>query len=143
MSGRVFLDTNILVYAHDLDAGIKHSVAVNLKDMWEHRTGILSTQVLLEFYITVTRKIKRPLSSFEAREIIRTYACWDVRENTLMSVIRASEIEEKYKLSFWDALVVVAAFEAKADTILTEDLNPGQTIEGIRLENPFIQGSHK
>ena len=138
MSGKIFLDTNILVYAHDLDAGMKHTIAVNIvKDMWESRTGILSIQVLQEFYMTVTRKIRNPLSLFEAREIIRTYACWDIRENISDSVIRASEIEEKHHLSFWDALIVVAAVESEAEKILTEDLNSGQIIEGIMIEDPF------
>jgi predicted nucleic acid-binding protein len=138
MNGKVFLDTNILVYAHDLDAGARHTVAVKiLKDMWEKRTGVLSTQVLQEFYIIVTKKIGSPISPLEAREIIRSYACWEIRENTATSIIRASEIEEKYRISFWDASVVVAAYEAKVDTLLTEDLNSGQMIEGILIENPF------
>jgi predicted nucleic acid-binding protein len=138
MNGKVFLDTNILVYAHDLDAGLKHTVAVKIvKDMWENRTGVLSTQVLQEFYINVTRKIERPISPFEAREILKIYACWEIREHTSMSVIRASEIEEKHRISFWDALVVVAAYEGKVEKILTEDMNSGQIIEGILIENPF------
>jgi len=138
MNGKVFLDTNILVYAHDLDAGMKHTVAVQIvKDMWEKRLGALSTQVLQEFYVTITKKIGSPVSLFEAREIIRTYASWGIRENTSTSVIRASEIEDKYHISFWDALIVVAACEAKVDKILTEDLRSGQIIEGILIENPF------
>lgn len=138
MNGKVFLDTNILVYAHDLDAGMKHAVAVQIvKDMWEKRLGVLSTQVLQEFYVTITKKIGNPISLFEAREIIRTYASWGIRENTATSVIRASEIEDNYHISFWDALIVVAAYEAKVDKILTEDLSSGQIIEGILIENPF------
>ena len=138
MNGKVFLDTNILVYAHDLDAGMKHTVAVQIvKDMWEKRLGALSTQVLQEFYVTITKKIGSPVSLFEAREIIRTYASWGIRENTSTSVIRASEIEDKYYISFWDALIVVAAYEAKVDKILSEDLSSGQIIEGILIENPF------
>jgi predicted nucleic acid-binding protein len=140
MNGKVLLDTNILVYAHDLDAGLKNQVAVKIvKDLWEDRTGVLSTQVLQEFYVTVTKKIGNPISLFEAREIIRSYACWEIMENTVISVVRASEIEEKYHISFWDALVVVAAYESKVDKILTEDLNSGQLIEGILIENPFNQ----
>jgi predicted nucleic acid-binding protein len=138
MNGKVFLDTNILVYAHDLDADIKHQVAVKIvKDIWDDRTGVLSTQVLQEFYMTVTKKIGNPIPPFEAREIIRSYACWEIRENTAMSVVRASEIEEKHNISFWDALVVVAAYESKVDKILTENPNSGQLIEGILIENPF------
>ena len=138
MSGKVFIDTNILIYAHDLDAGNKHSLAREIvKNLWEQRTGVLSTQVLQEFYINVTRKIPSPLSLMEAREIIRSYLCWEIKEISALSVIRASEIEEQYHISFWDALVIVAAHTAKADKILTEDLNQGQMIEGIRIENPF------
>jgi predicted nucleic acid-binding protein len=138
MNGKVFLDTNILVYAHDLDAGIKHQVAVKIvKDMWNHRTGVLSTQVLQEFYMTLTKKIGSPIPPLEAREIIRSYISWEIMENTATSVIRASEIEEKHHISFWDALVVVAAYNSKVDKILTEDLNSGQVIEGILIENPF------
>ena len=139
MNGKTFVDTNILIYAHDKDAGNKHTIALELiKDLWEKRTGIMSTQVLQEFYINVTKKIPRPIKPLEAREIIKSYLCWDIRENTPSSVIRASEIEEKYRISFWDAMIVVAAYEAKADIVLTEDMNAGQTIEGILIKNPFL-----
>ncbi len=138
MNGKVFLDTNVLIYAHDLDAGNKHHIALKIvKDLWEKRNGVLSTQVLQEFYINVTKKIPNPISPLEAREIIRSYMCWDIKENLPMSIIRASELEEKYYISFWDALIVVAAYEAKVDKILTEDLSSGQIIEGILVENPF------
>ncbi len=138
MNGKVFLDTNVLVYAHDLDAGNKHHIARNIvKDLWEKRNGVLNTQVLQEFYINVTKKIPNPILPLEAKEIIRSYMCWDIKENLRMSIIRASELEEKYHISFWDALIVVAAYKAKFDKILTEDLNSGQIIEGILVENPF------
>ena len=140
MNGKIFLDTNILLYAHDIDAGKKHSIAKNVvKELWENRTGVLSTQVLQEFYINVTKKILNPISPLEAREVIRSYACWEIKENTTISIIRASEIEEKYHISFWDALIIVAAYTAKVDKILTEDLNAGQIIEGIIIENPFVK----
>lgn len=140
MNGKIFLDTNILLYAHDLDAGNKHIVALNIvKELWERRTGILSIQVLQEFYINVTKKILNPISPLEAREVIRSYACWEIKKNTTISIIRASEIEEKYHISFWDALIIVAAYTAKVDKILTEDLNAGQIIEGIIIENPFVK----
>ncbi len=138
MSDKIFLDANILVYAHDKDAGEKHSVAAEIvRDLWEKRAGVLSNQVLQEFYVSVTKKILKPVSKSEAREIIRAYTCWGISTITPMSVIRATEIEEKHRISFWDALVVVAAYEAKCERILTEDLNSGQIIEGIVIENPF------
>ena len=72
MSDKVFLDANILVYAHDRDAGEKHSIALEIvKDLWEKRAGVLSNQVLQEFYVSVTKKILKPIPKSEAREIIR------------------------------------------------------------------------
>lgn len=138
MSGKIFLDTNILIYAYDIDAGDKHKIAHEIvKGLWEKKTGVLSSQILQEFYVNVTKKITNPLTPVEARWIIRSYVCWDIKKSTPMSVIMASEIEEKYRISFWDALVIVAAYEAGVDKILTEDLNSGQIIEGILIENPF------
>lgn len=138
MSDKVFLDANILVYAHDKDAGEKHFIAVEIvKDLWEKRAGVLSNQILQELYVGVTRKILKPIAKSEAREILRTYICWSVKEITPMSILRATEIEERHRISFWNALVVVAAYEAKCERILTEDLNSGQIIDGVLIENPF------
>jgi predicted nucleic acid-binding protein len=138
MNDKIFLDANILVYAHDKDAGEKHATALAIvKDIWEKRTGVLSNQVLQEFYVGVTRKIQKPIAKSEAREILRAYICWSIKENSPVSIIRATEIEEKHRISFWDALVIVAAYEANCEKILTEDLNSGQIIEGVLIENPF------
>ena len=139
MSDRTFVDTNILVYAHDLSAGDRHTKAsAIIESLWEAETGVISTQVLQEFYVTVTRKIKNPLKPNEAREIIRNYIAWPVQANDPEMTIRASEIEEKNGLSFWDALIVAAALRLQARRIITEDLNHGQIIEGILVENPFV-----
>ena len=138
MNGKIFLDTNILVYAHDKDGGEKHAIAVEIvRDLWEKRTGVLSNQVLQEFYVSVTKKILKPISKSEAREIIRAYICWSMSAIMPLSILRATEIEEKHRISFWDALVMVAAYEAKCEKILTEDMNSGQIIEGVLIENPF------
>jgi len=138
VSGRVFLDANILVYAHDRDAGEKHSAARTIvEELWNKRAGVLSNQVLQEFYVAVTRKIQSTISKSEAREILRAYICWNIRELSPAAIIRAAEIEEKYRISFWDALIIVAAYEAKCEKVLTEDLNSGQVIEGILIENPL------
>lgn len=139
MNGRLFVDTNILVYAHDLDAGIRHDQAVALmKTLWENETGMLSTQVLQEFYVNVTRKIPAPLSPAIARGLIDAYRTWQIEINTLDTVLRASEIQERDHLSFWDAMIVAAAARGGASTLLTEDLNPGQFIEGVEVRNPFL-----
>ena len=140
MKEKAFVDTNILIYAHDLDAGSKHDIAVTLiKEFWEKGTGILSTQVLQEFYVNMTRKILKPIPLAKARSIIENYMVWQVEVNGPDTILLASEIEERYLLSFWDALIVAAARNAKADKILTEDLKHGQRLEGILIENPFIK----
>lgn len=139
MKDRIFVDTNILVYAHDLSAGNRHAKASSVvESLWEARTGVISTQVLQEFYVTVICKIKNPLKPAETREIIRNYLAWPVQINDPEMTIRASEIEEKNGISFWDALIVAAALRLQAEKIISEDLNHGQIIEGILIENPLL-----
>lgn len=139
MNDRIFVDTNILVYAHDLSAGERHDRAsAIIIGLWEAETGVVSTQVLQEFYVTITHKIKLPLHPAEAREIIRNYLAWPVQINDPETTLLASEIQEKYRISFWDALIVAAALRLQANKIITEDLNHGQIIESILVENPFV-----
>jgi len=138
MKGRIFVDTNILIYAHDLDAGPRHDIAASaIEELWEDGNGVMSTQVLQEFYVNITRKIKPPLAQARARGIVENYLSWHIEVNEPDTVLLASEIEERHLLSFWDALILAAACRAKVDKILTEDLNHGQKIEGILIENPF------
>ena len=139
MTDKVFVDTNILVYAHDLDAGNKHDQAAEIvSQVWESRNGVLSTQVLQEFYVTLTRKVSSTLSKLEARKLLQKYSHWHLVLNDPSIILQASEIEESNNISFWDALIVSAAYSQNVPTILTEDLNHGQIIEGIFIENPFI-----
>ena len=139
MTDKVFVDTNILVYAHDLDAGNKHDQAAEIvSQLWEFRNGVLSTQVLQEFYVTLTRKVSSTLSKLEARKLVQKYSHWHLVLNNSSIIIQASEIEESNNISFWDALIVSAAYSQNVPTILTEDLNHGQIIEGIFIRNPFI-----
>ncbi len=138
MNVDVFLDTNILIYAYDLQADKKHKVA---KDIvlywWEHKGALISTQVLQEFYVNVTSKIPQPLSMATARGLVEQYWVWPIIINTMKSIIRASEIQERYKLSFWDSLIISSAEEGGAKTILTENLSHNQYIVGICIQNPF------
>ena len=138
---KIFIDTNILVYGHDVDAGQKHQIARStLVELWEQCTGVMSIQVLQEFYVTMTRKVLRPLPPNKVRNIIQDYFSWHIEMNDPLSVLVASRIEENYRISFWDALIVTAASKANVSKILTEDLQAGRLIEGILIENPFLQG---
>src|SRR5215471_7311215 len=137
MNDKTFVDTNILIYAHDTDAKGKHDKARNvLRELWSERNGVLSTQVLQEFYVNVTRKIPRPLSKESARLVVNTYAVWCL-DTVPGDVFAAFQIEDASKIGFWDALIVASALKSGASRILSEDLNSGQTISGIRIENPF------
>ncbi len=137
MSDKTFVDTNVLIYAHDVDAKAKHGVAESvLRELWTHRTGALSLQVLQEFYVNVTRKIAKSLSKAEARLVVNSYSIWCI-ETTPAEIAAAFQIEDKARIGFWDALIVASAAKSGAVRILSEDLNPQQTIAGIRIENPF------
>ena len=138
MTDKVFVDSNVLIYAHDLDAQNRHEMAVEvIRRLWQTKTAIISTQVLQEFYVNITRKIPQPLSPTLARQVLKNYLCWQVEINYPDTILLASEIHERHRLSFWDAMMVAAAVQGGAQSILTEDLNPGQLIEGIRIVNPF------
>jgi len=138
MTAKVFVDSNVLIYAHDGDAGLKQKrAAERLDGLWDNGCGRLSTQVLQEFYTNVTRKIKRPLARSVAREVIRNYGIWVESAITPSTVVRASEISETWTISFWDSMILAAAEQDGADELLTEDLNHGQVIAGIRVVNPF------
>jgi predicted nucleic acid-binding protein len=138
MNDRIFVDSNVLVYAHDLDAGDKNRKAVEVvRELWRNKNGVISTQVLQEFYINVTRKIPQPLDRSTAREVIRNYSLWQTETIDSSDVLRASEIEEAHQIGFWDALIVVAGAKGGASLLLSEDLNAGQVIAGVVIENPF------
>jgi predicted nucleic acid-binding protein len=137
MTDVVFVDTNILIYAHDLDAGDKRErAAAALERLWDEQTGRLSVQVLQEFYVTVTQKLAA--SRANAREVVRTYTPWVQHPTTPETILRATEIAELSKLSFWDGLIVASAEQAGATHLYTEDLNAGQIIVGVKVVNPLI-----
>ena len=138
MSGKTFVDTNVLIYAHDTEASAKHRIAkAVLRDLWSERTGVLSVQVLQEFYVNVTRKIPSPLSKDLARLVVSSYAIWSM-ETTPAEIASAFRIEDESRISFWDALIVSSAAKSGATRILSEDFSAGQRIAGILIENPFV-----
>jgi predicted nucleic acid-binding protein len=138
MSARTFIDSNVLIYGHDRDAGQKHATAKSiLRDLWAERAGVLSAQVLQEFYVNVTRKIPKPLEKAAARRVVSTYSTWCVEATTPLDIVTACELEETARISFWDALVIALAAKTGAARVFSEDLNSGQTIAGVTIINPF------
>jgi predicted nucleic acid-binding protein len=138
MSDKTFIDTNVLIYAHDVDAKRKHEAAKSvLHELWGEHTGVLSMQVLQEFYVNVTRKISRPISKESARLVVSSYTIWCV-DTTPAEISMAFRIEDESRIGFWDALIVASALGSGATRILSEDLNAGQTIAGIHIQNPFV-----
>lgn len=107
---KIFLDTNIPVYGYDASAGSKHEIARKIiMDLWNSGLGLLSAQVLQEFFVSVTRKAPRPLEVKLAREVISDLLKWDVVVNDGESILEAMEIHSRYKYSFWDSMVIQAA----------------------------------
>lgn len=140
MSDKCFVDTNILVYAHDRSAGLKHKRARQLvEDLWESGLGVLSTQVLQELCINVRRRASRVLSIEETRRVVQNYLSWEIVVNTPASVIQALDIEARHKISFWDALIIHAAESAGVATLYSEDLAAGQRYGSVRVVNPLTE----
>jgi predicted nucleic acid-binding protein len=137
MNGKTFVDSNVLIYAHDFRAAAKNELAKKvLRELWNEGTGALSVQVLQEFYVNVTRKIPSPLPKDSARGVVETYSIWCM-DTTPAEIAAAFRIEDDSKIGFWDALIASCAVKCGAKRILSEDFNPGQRVAGIAIENPF------
>jgi predicted nucleic acid-binding protein len=144
MSDKFFVDTNILIYAHDTSAGVKHQRARTLLEhLWISGEGVLSTQVLQELCINLRSKVSRSLPVEEIRLIIQDYFAWEVITNTPESVIRALDIETRYKTSFWDALILQAAESSGAAVLYSEDLASGTRYGAIQVVNPLIDPAER
>jgi len=136
---KIFLDTNIIVYAYDTSAGEKHEKAANtIVDLWDSGLGLISTQVLQEFFVTVTAKLPKPLEPGPASEIISDFLKWDVVINDGDIILDAIEIQTEYGYSFWDSMIITSAIKGGADLLFTEDLTDGHSIKGVAVVNPFI-----
>jgi predicted nucleic acid-binding protein len=133
-----FVDTNVLVYAHDLSETHRRPIAqATLDDLWRTRTGTVSTQVLSEFYVVATRKFDPPMSRRAARQVVGAYTAWPVVQIDAALILAASTLEERHTLSFWDALIIEAAARSGATRLLSEDLRTSRRIRGLTIENPF------
>lgn len=138
MSGKGFVDTNVLIYAHDTRSGEKHEVAKELVGrLWHERAGVVSTQVLQEVYVNLRKIATTAISRSEVKRLLADYLTWHVVVNDGESILEAVELEDRYRLSFWDALIVQAADAAGAEYLYTEDLNHGQSYGSVVAVNPF------
>jgi predicted nucleic acid-binding protein len=138
VSPRYFVDTNILIYAHDRDSGPKHERARQLiEHLWTTGQGALSTQVLQELCVNLRRRIAHPLPSDEIAKLIEDYLSWEVVINTPQAIVAALGIEARYKVSYWDALILHAAESCGAAVLYSEDLSHGQRYGGVEVVNPL------
>jgi predicted nucleic acid-binding protein len=134
------VDTNVLVYAEDRDAGAKHDRAVELiRGLWESGEGVLSIQVLQEFFVTVTRKVRQPMKAEAAARVVEQYLSWRTIENDGHLLLASIDLAREHQVSFWDALVIRAALTAGCDVLYSEDLSHGRRYRGLRIVNPFIE----
>jgi predicted nucleic acid-binding protein len=138
MAGEVFVDTNILVYSRDTSEPGKHRQArAWMAHLWATRRGRLSYQVLQEFYITVTEKLDPGLDRESARREVRTFLSWRPVAIDTRVIEGAWQIQDRHRLSWWDALIVAAAQVARCTYLLTEDLHDGQALGPVRVVNPL------
>ncbi|WP_051794197.1 PIN domain-containing protein [Kibdelosporangium aridum] len=134
----VFVDTNVLVYAHDEGDPARNTIAIaTLTKLWETDTGALSTQVLQEFYSVATRKLN--MSHAEARDTVSDFSEWCATDTDAQLLVSASALCEQYQLSWRDALIVEAALRCGATTLLSEDMRHGQTFGSLTIRNPFVE----
>jgi predicted nucleic acid-binding protein len=137
-AGQIFVDTSILVYAHDRSAGEKCDIARKLvEELWASELGCLSLQVLQEFYVNITHKIPKPLARNVARQIISDLAHWQIHIPEVKDVLHAIDLQDTYSLSFWDAMVVQSAARLGCKRLVSEDLSHGLSYAGVLVVNPF------
>jgi predicted nucleic acid-binding protein len=133
-----FVDTNILIYAHDLSAGNKHTRAQGLiRELWESGDGCLSVQVLQEFYVNVTQKVAKPLEPGVAARIIADLSVWQIHRPGVEDILDAIRLQDRYQTLFWDAMIIVSATQLGCQSIWSEDLNPGQVYDAVNVLSPF------
>jgi predicted nucleic acid-binding protein len=138
---RTFLDTNVLVCLFDHDEPDKEERAREILEQAEPGELVLSTQVLSEFYVVVTRKLRRPLDAAQAAQAVDWLSLLEVISPDPALVKAAIQTSRSSHLSYWDGLIVASAAVGGCERLLTEDLNDGQAIGSVRVENPFYEGA--
>ena len=137
MSARFFIDTNVLLYADDLDSGPKQEVAIEIiGDAISSGKGVISTQVLQEYFVNATNKLG--IDAEEVKRKIELICCLDVVRIRVEDVLDAIDLHRLHQLALWDAMIVRCAAESGCDRVLTEDLQHGQVLAGVKIENPFL-----
>ena len=140
MNGRSFVDTNILVYDQDAAFPAKQARARELlTQLWKDRTGRVSIQVCNEYFVTMTRKLKPGLDNETAWNRVEDLAAWEPVPLDYKTLTKARETQQRYGISWWDSLIVAAAFLSECALIYSEDLSHGQEYFGIRVINPFLE----
>lgn len=135
---REFVDTNVLVYAYDSGAGTKAEQARELvAGLWRSGRGCLSLQVLQELFVTITRKVSRPMPAAGAAALIEDLSHWTLHEPVRADVLAAIDLHRHKHISLWDALILQSARRLGCRTIWSEDLNAGQAFGALRVRNPF------
>lgn len=138
MRDSLFFDTNILVYAFDKTDQEKYEIASRLvTEAFQKGNGVISAQVLKEFFVTVTRKVPEKMSVDDAEQTIRDFSVWKVVDTTVPLILKAIGFHKQFDFSFWDATIVAACHLAGSSALLSEDLSHGMLIENIRIINPF------
>ena len=134
-----FVDTSILVYAYDSSAERRHELArALLAELWQNGQGCLSIQTLQEFFVTITRKVAQPMPADQAAQIISDWGHWKVHTPTVEDVLMAIALQQRYRLSFWDAMVLTSAERLECGVVWSEDTNPGQSYATVKVLNPFV-----
>ena len=141
MTVRIFVDTNVFVYAKQAAETTKQPLAASwLERLWEEQSGRTSVQVLNEYYTTMTRKIKPPLPAADAWDDVKSLLVWNPQPMDLELLHRGRDIEQRYRLSWWDSLIVAAAQLQNCCLLLTEDLQDRAVYGGVTVRNPFALG---
>jgi predicted nucleic acid-binding protein len=139
MNAVEFVDTNVLVYAFDSSAGFKADTAANLiQELTSRGRGALSIQVLSEFYATITRKVKRPLPPDRAEIIMSGFESWSMHSPIFADVRAAIQMSVRYRINYWDALIIRSAQQVHANVLWSEDFSHGQHFDGVEVRNPFV-----
>ena len=138
MKDKYFIDTNIFVYAHDSNSKMKREASQKLiMDGIKDELAVISTQVLSEFFVVITKKVQKPLPQKTAKKEIELLRCLEIVEINIQTILSSIDLHVESKVSFRDSLIIVCAQNSNCKYVFSEDLNPGQKFNGVEIINPF------